>query len=138
MSNTAKRLATVAAEDTESQVKRDQEARQQEVKMQVLKPEPKPEPEPEPTPRRTQNIDEIKRVTRELNYLAEQHDNLMSQLEKVQQFAAEVGEEATLKLYSNGVHSYASKDPAAVSAMVEICISNLKQRIADVELKLKA
>jgi vacuolar-type H+-ATPase subunit I/STV1 len=141
MNKPVRKVAEVAAENPTSQ-DNNQATQNPEVKMQVLKPEPpkepEPQPEPEPKPQKALSIEEIKRVSRELNYLSEQHDNLTSQLEKVQQFAAEVGEEATLRLTSNGINSFTSKDPAAVSAMVEICVSNLKKRIADVEQKLKA
>lgn len=140
MSKPVKKVAEVAAENTKSQD--NNQAQNPETKMQVLKPEPPKEPEAkpelEPKPQKALSIEEIKRVSRELVYLSEQHDNLTLQLEKVQQFAAEVGEEATLRLTSNGLNSFSSKDPAAVSAMVEICVSNLKKRIADVEQKLKA
>lgn len=103
--------------------------------MQVLKPEPETE---QPQPAKPLSISDIKRKAQELHYLAEQHDNLSEQLEKVQQFAAEVGENATLRLTSDGVHSFTSKDPAAVTALVEICIRNIKSRIDEVEAKLAA
>lgn len=104
--------------------------------MQVLKPEPEQPAKPEqPKPL---SISEIKKKAQEMHYLSEQHDNLMQQLEKVQQFAAEVGEDATLRLSSNGVHSFTSKDPAAVAQMVDICIRNIKGRIEEVETKLAA
>lgn len=109
--------------------------------MQVLKPEPVNESKPDteqPQPVKPLSISDIKRKAQELHYLAEQHDNLSEQLEKVQQFAAEVGENATLRLTSDGVHSFTSKDPAAVSALVEICIRNIKSRIDEVEAKLAA
>ena len=120
--------------------------------MQVLKPEtekkePAPDPEPEPKkqapetqpePKKPLSISEIKMKAKEAQYLAEQHDNLLMQLEKLQQFAAEVGDEATLRLSSDGLKSFASKDPQAVAQMVEICTSNIQRRIENVEQKLTA
>lgn len=132
MSKSTRTAAAIAAEQNP------QPANSQETAtptMQVLKPEPETE---QPQPVKPLSISDIKRKAQELHYLAEQHDNLSEQLEKVQQFAAEVGENATLRLTSDGVHSFTSKDPAAVTALVEICIRNIKTRIDEVEAKLAA
>jgi hypothetical protein len=102
--------------------------------MQILKPET----EPAPVAPKPPTLIEIKAKALENFYLAEQHDNLLKQLEKLQQFAAEVGEHATLKMFSNGEKSFTSNDPQAIAQMVEICVSNIKGRIADVEAKLTA
>lgn len=147
MSKTARKVADIAAENTESQ-SNSQATNTPAPVMQVLKPEAReepeqPEPEPEakaqaPEPPKPVSISEIKRRAQEIYLLSEQHDNLTAQLEKVMEFAAEVGENATLSLSSDGVRKFNSKDPAAVAKMVEICISNIKERINEVEAKLAA
>lgn len=134
MSKPAKRVADSAAQATGQT--ENHEATTPATVMTVLKP--KPEPEPEAKPKKPLSISEIKMKAQEAHYLAEQHDNLLGQLEKLQQFAAEVGEEATLRLSSDGVKSFISKDPQAVAQMVDICVNNIKNRIADVEVKLTA
>lgn len=138
MSKNTRTAAVIVAENTPEQENSQVSAI---PTMQVLKPEPTTEssPDPEqPQPVKPLSISDIKRKAQEMHYLAEQHDNLTGQLEKVQQFAAEVGENATLRLTSDGQHSFTSKDPAAVSALVEICIRNIKSRIDEVEAKLAA
>jgi hypothetical protein len=144
MSKTARKVADIAAENTESQ-SNSQATNTPAPVMQVLKPEAREEPEPEPEakaqaaePPKPVSISEIKRRAQEIYLLSEQHDNLTAQLEKVMEFAAEVGENATLSLSSDGVRRFNSKDPAAVAKMVEICISNIKERINEVEAKLAA
>jgi hypothetical protein len=143
MSKTAKKAADLAAKATGQT--ENHEANTPANVMQVLKPEtekkepaPDPQPESQPKPKRILSISEIKMKAKEAQYLAEQHDNLLMQLEKLQQFAAEVGDEATLRLSSDGLKSFSSKDPQAVAQMVEICTSNIQRRIENVEQKLTA
>lgn len=132
MSKTVKRVADSAAQAT-SQTKNHEATTPANV-MTVLKPKTEAAPEP----KKLLSISEIKLKAQEAHYLAEQHDNLIGQLEKLQQFAAEVGDEATLRLSSDGLKSFSSKDPQAVAQMVDICISNIKRRISDVEQRLTA
>jgi len=137
MSKAAKRVtedapATIAPETVMTVLK--PEAEQAETTTQTDKEEPNA---PEPL-KPVLSVTDIKRKAQELHHLSEQHDNLLEQLNKVQTFAAEVGENATLRLTSDGQHSFSSKDPAAVQAMVNICISNINSRIADVESRLIA
>lgn len=154
MNKAAKKAADLAAKATGQT--ENHEANTPANVMQVLKPEtekkepapdpqpkpqdqaPDPQPESQPKPKRILSISEIKMKAKEAQYLAEQHDNLLMQLEKLQQFAAEVGDEATLRLSSDGLKSFSSKDPQAVAQMVEICTSNIQRRIENVEQKLTA
>ncbi|MDD4515377.1 hypothetical protein [Massilibacteroides sp.] len=143
MNKAAKKAADLAAKATGQT--ENHEANTPANVMKVLKPEtekkepaPDPQPESQPKPKRILSISEIKMKAKEAQYLAEQHDNLLMQLEKLQQFAAEVGEEATLRLSSDGLKSFSSKDPQAVAQMVEICTSNIQRRIENVEQKLTA
>jgi len=139
MNKAAKKAADLAAKATGQT--ENHEATTPANVMQVLKPETEkkePAPVPQPEPKKPISISEIKMKAKETQYLAEQHDNLLMQLEKLQQFAAEVGDEATLRLSSDGLKSFASKDPQAVAQMVEICTSNIQRRIENVEQKLTA
>jgi len=120
-----------------------------ETVMTVLKPEASQDetqqtkteesiPEPVTPVKPVLSVIDIKRRAQELHFLSEQHDNLLEQLTKVQQFAAEVGENATLRLSSDGVHSFQSKDPAAVQTMINICVANIQGKILEIENRLTA
>jgi hypothetical protein len=126
--------AVQAKSQTENSQANDQAAPTQEPVMQVLKPEP--EPEPEAKQEKPSVYDVIRKVNEQF-YLSEQHGNQLQQLNKLHDFKSRINNNTTLKLTNgDGGNDFSSNDPGAVDALIDLCIGNLKRRIADIETAL--
>lgn len=109
-----------------------------EAVMQVLKPETETEKKPEEQPEKPTVYDVIRKV-HEKFYMSEQHGNFLQQLNKLHDFKSRINNNTSLRLTNgDGGNDFSSNDPAAVEALIDLCILNLKRRISDVENSILA
>jgi hypothetical protein len=127
MTNTAKKVAPEATKEA---------AKGAEVKtaLKVVRPEAETMQPEKPKP----SVSELKLSIAERFNLVQKHDRLNDQLFDLDNFEANISNDARVRLESGTGRSYGSADPGAVKRQIQFCRESIQEQIAEVEKLLIA